>query len=488
MNTERYHRIKIYCEKNQLFSKGDGVLLGVSGGADSVLLVHMMKKLAGEWNLKLAMAHINHGIRGTEADRDEAFCRNLSEGMEIPILVFHGDVPAMARQRHMSEEEAGRYYRYQCMEEARSQMGMDKIAVAHHRDDQAETVLFQMLRGSSLRGLGGMRPVRDKIVRPLLEIRRKEIEEELLLLGQKWCEDSTNQETCYSRNQLRHQVLPYLEQEVVSGATDHLAKTASQMREVFEFIEEETERAREKLVCLKGKKLELDVSGFIRLHPVLQKELTIQLLGEAAGSRKDITSRHVESFCVMAHGQTGKRISLPYGIIGGKDYGVLWIQKDSPLVMTQYKEKEEKEEVNQDSEMVWYPNQIEPKDYQLIDGAGETSHILLKKVSRKVAFEENGGEVPKNNCTKCFDYARIDSMLEFRHPREGDYFLLTQQGKRKKLSRFLIDQKIPLENRSRIWVLAMGQHVLWIPQLNRSSAGFYVNEDTTTVLYGTMIG
>lgn len=479
MNIERYHRIKIYCDKNQMFSRGDKVILGVSGGADSVFLVYLMRMLAEEWDLWLAMIHVNHGIRGAEADRDEQFCRELAERMEIPFSVYQGNVPELAKREHMSEEEAGRHFRYRCMEEARQQLGFDKIAVAHHQDDQAETVLFQMLRGSSLRGLGGMRPVRERIVRPLLSVRREEIEEELRQMGQSWCEDSTNQEEIYSRNQLRRRVLPYLEREVAPGAVAHLARMAGQLQEVFQYLEGETQKALEHLTKLSGGRLELDADGFCRLSPVLQRELAMYLFERTAGSRKDITSRHVEGFCDMAAGATGKRISLPYGMTAGKDYGVLWIEGLSETGL-----ENGWESISEN--LIWDAQQDSLREYHWKDSVGNQCRVILKKMMLTEHSEEKSKEVPKNDCTKWFDYARIDSMLEFRHPQEGDYFQLDSAGKRKKLSRFLIDQKIPLEQRKRLWILAMGKHVLWIPELNRSSAGFYVNEDTEMVLCGTL--
>ena len=179
MNEQMIDRMGKYCDANKLFSENEQVVVGLSGGADSVFLTCMMKKLAPRWGLGLHLVHVNHGIRGLEAERDECFCRELAEKLNLPITVFHGNVPELAQRQHMTEEEAGRYYRYQCMEEERRRLGYDKIAVAHHRDDQAETVLFQLLRGSSLRGLGGMYPVRGRIVRPLLLFRREELEGEL---------------------------------------------------------------------------------------------------------------------------------------------------------------------------------------------------------------------------------------------------------------------------------------------------------------------
>lgn len=481
MNRERYHRIKMYCEKHGLFRQEDKVVLAVSGGADSVFLVYFMKELAKEWSLSLTIAHVNHGIRGEEAKRDEGFCQRLAQECGVDFVVFHGDVPVLAQEKKMSEEEAARWYRYQCLEGYRESAGFDKIAVAHHQNDQAETVLFQMLRGSSLRGAGGIRPRRDCIVRPLLSVRREEIEEELRYSGKSWCEDSTNQEMIYSRNQLRHQVLPQLEREIAQGATAHLAELAEQLQEVYDFVEQETKKSWKSMVRVKQHGLEMQVQDFLELHSVVQRELVLQMMEELSGSRKDITSQHMKTCCQLAAGETGKRISLPYGIQAGKDYDVIWMKKQEPFSVGIEKSQESIQSLKEKNAFLWNHMEDKRKEYDLESSKETRKFIILEKFSIREEKENKWKEVPKNSCTKWFDCARINRMLEFRHPQEGDYFLIGD-GKRKKLGRFLIDQKVTRERREQLWVLAMGSHILWIPEMNRVSTGFYVNENTTEVL------
>lgn len=494
--------IKNYCVKNQLFSSGDQVIIGLSGGADSVFLVYAMRELAQEWELTLHLVHVHHGIRGEEADRDELFCRCLGEQLGIPVTVFHGNVPELARRLGMSEEEAGRSYRYQCLEEQRQKLGFDKIAVAHHREDQAETVLFQILRGSSLRGMGGMSPVRDRIVRPLLGLHRQQIEQELDRLGQSWCQDSSNQDTGYSRNWIRHQLLPLLEEKGIPGVADRLAELSEQMRDVAGYIQEKTDRELQRLAHLEGEQWEIEAKAFGQLHPALQRSLVMSLLEQAAGSRKDITSRHVQAVKSLMSGDTGKRISLPYDLQAGKDYDIVWLRKQSPQErgrelgerngQTEGIDPEKKEIDGERWERkIWDPHQAENREFLLDMTDGRIIKILLQKLPIEHILEGNRKNVStnawKNNCTKCFDYARISGMLEFRYPKEGDYFLLDTAGNRKKLSRFLIDEKVSREKRSTLWVLAQGAHILWIPELGRCSAGYYVTESTSQVLHARIM-
>ena len=191
-----------YVEKHQLFSRGDKIVVGVSGGADSVCLLRLLDECRTAWELSLVVVHIKHGIRGAEAEADAAFVAEMAEQLSLPFFLVEGDVPALARESGMSEEEAGRQFRYEKLEEIRREQKADCIAVAHHRDDQAETVLFRLFRGSGARGLSGMAPVRDRIVRPLLFAGRQEIEHYLRQQGYPWREDSTNRDTTYSRNQI----------------------------------------------------------------------------------------------------------------------------------------------------------------------------------------------------------------------------------------------------------------------------------------------
>ena len=183
-----------FIRKNHMTDHGDGVLAAVSGGADSVCLLLLLHEMAAELGIKVFAFHMNHGIRGAEADRDERFVAELCERLNVPLTVVHEKVEEYAAEHGLSGEEAGRILRYQHLGETAKQYKCTKIAVAHHEDDDAETVLLNLFRGSGLAGLSGIRPVRENIIRPLLCVSRKEIEEYLKERELSWCEDSTNRE------------------------------------------------------------------------------------------------------------------------------------------------------------------------------------------------------------------------------------------------------------------------------------------------------
>lgn len=465
MSSNIYERIGIYCEKHRLFQKNNRVLVGLSGGADSVFLLYALKKLQSKWNLILHAVHINHGIRGVEALRDEKYAVEFAKSLGIECTVFRADIPSIAKREKRTEEEAGRIYRYQSFEELRQKLGYDLIAVAHHREDQAETVLFQMLRGSSLRGLGGMRPKRDNIVRPLLEIGRGEIESELCQNEITFCNDSTNEQDAYSRNLLRRHVIPYLQENVQPAATAHIAQSAEDLQEVMQYLDVQTDEMYRRFVKEQEACVKVSYEDFKTLYPVLQRELVLRMIEKVSGKKKDITRKHIHAVCELYMGKTGKSLTLPYSLKAEKSYGDLLLSVD-------VKQDDKLENEKQEVQVEWnYPYLLKLED-------GKEYNVFFEKRDRENLSDNSF----KKNCTKCFDYDRMCKMPILRCPMEGDYLWLDRMGRKKKLSRLFIDEKIPLNQRKETWILAEGNHVLWIPALNRVSAYYYVTNNTQKVI------
>ncbi len=237
MDTEMLE-VKRYIEKYQLIRPGDGVVVGVSGGPDSVFLLHALNELKNRMPFELQAVHVHHGIRGAEADRDAHFSEELCEKLEIPFRVVYVDAPAYAAQQGLSLEEAARILRYDALEKVRQQLaetGTAWIAVAHHLDDQAETVLHNLVRGAGLRGLAGMENRRDHVIRPLLSIKREDILKWLKWNHVPYVTDSTNENPQYTRNHIRTLVLPELK-EINPEASVHIARSAALLREADDFF------------------------------------------------------------------------------------------------------------------------------------------------------------------------------------------------------------------------------------------------------------
>ena len=223
-------------EKYNMLFKGAKVVAGVSGGADSTALLLFLCSLRETYNLEIYAVHVHHGIRGEEADGDMAFVQQLCKQMNVHCTVKHHDIKGMAKTKNLSEEEAGRMARYTDFEEELKKHKADLIAVAHNMNDQAETVIMRLCRGTGLTGLAGIRPVRGKIIRPLIDCFRSEIEEYLKENNQSFRTDSTNFEEDYTRNRIRLRVLPYMSKEINSAASENIAKTAVILRQEDDFI------------------------------------------------------------------------------------------------------------------------------------------------------------------------------------------------------------------------------------------------------------
>ncbi len=203
-------RVKKHITEKKLFAKGEKVLCALSGGADSVALLVFLNELSDELGITVCAAHLNHGIRGDEADRDEAFCAELCKSLDVPFVSEKADVPSIAKARGNGLEEAAREVRYEFLNRAADKFGCGKISTAHHADDNIETVLLHMIRGCGLDGLKGISAVRGNIVRPLLTLRKQELVDAMTEMGYSFVHDSTNDETHNTRNYIRHNILPHI--------------------------------------------------------------------------------------------------------------------------------------------------------------------------------------------------------------------------------------------------------------------------------------
>lgn len=236
-------KVRNLIKSEHMMEDGNSIVAGVSGGADSVALLMVMLELKEEYHLEVSVVHVNHGIRGREAKKDEEYVKRLCKTYNLPFFLYEGSVPELSKKWQMSEETAGRKFRYQCFFDAANKTGASCIATAHHMGDQAETVLFHMARGSNLAGAAGIRPVSVigekeegiRIIRPLLCCEKEEITAYLKQQCIKWCEDATNADDSYTRNKIRNRILPALK-EINNKSIIHIAEFASEILEYEEFF------------------------------------------------------------------------------------------------------------------------------------------------------------------------------------------------------------------------------------------------------------
>lgn len=293
-------RVKKYIRENHMLKAGDMVAAGVSGGADSIAMLHILKCIQHDMGFELEAVHIHHGIRGEEADRDESMVRKICEEWEIPFEVYHYPVPELAKEWKLGEEETGRIVRKQAFFRERERMGFPEqktedqpqflVALAHNRNDLAETMLHHLARGTGLRGLAGIRPCGDGIIRPVLCLERREIVNYLKEKGISYITDSTNLSDEYTRNRIRHHVLPAMEKEINPRAVEHMAETARMLAAADHYLLEKGSRL---LSGCERKDGYLFEGEFFREDQIIQEYAVLEAFGKLAGKRKDFTALHV---------------------------------------------------------------------------------------------------------------------------------------------------------------------------------------------------
>lgn len=451
-------KIYNYILENNLIELGDRVIAGVSGGADSVCMLCVLNELQPVLRIPadgIVVVHVHHGIRGAEADRDAAFTKRLSGQFGFEYKEYKEDIPAYAKKRGISVEEAGREYRYGCMEELRMRIGFDKIAVAHNQDDIAETVLFHMIRGCGLNGLAGIAASRGNIIRPLLGASRVEIEAYLENRGQDFCQDSTNDEQLYARNKVRHSILPVMK-ELNERAVEHICLLAQDAAQSYAYIH--TQAAKQYAVMqdkeLTGKTVTLQVAELYKVGPVLQEHIVFEAIDQVAKQKKNITRRHVQSVVALLYQDTGSRVQLPYGICARRNYGELVIS-------------------NRKMEAASFCIPLGKMGEYEIPEWGNLS-IMLETCT-------TDWEIQKKSYTKYLDYDKIKGSLCIRSPQEGDYIVIDTDGNTKKLSRVFIDAKIDRTKRAGWPVIACGSEILWVIGL-RFGMSYYVDGQTTRMM------
>lgn len=463
MKEKLVKKMLAFCEKEELLKKGDRIVVGVSGGVDSVCLLQLLYEIREAWDLSLFVLHVHHGIRGEEADRDASLCERMAKHLGLPFCLVKKDVKNLARQLDMTEEEAGRKVRYESFEAYRCEVGANKIAVAHHEDDLVETVLFHLFRGTGPRGIAGIPAKRDAIIRPLLAISREELE--ALAEEQKFdfVVDGTNLVPEYTRNKMRLQLIPYIQKQINERAVSHIAFAAEQNRQWGRYIESQGRRAAVRILKEQDGDILLYLSEFNKEDPVIQDEILRQVFHKYIPGAKDISRIHYEQTKALADSRTGSRVCFPQNVIAVREYQTIRFKHAEDGIKGRIS-----------------PIVCDVPSQHILNRNGENIHISLCLVDRS----ELPAEIPQKDYTKWLDYDMIKGGLVLRNPEEGDYFVLNGSGDRKKLSRYYIDQKIPREQRAGQLVLAAGKHVLWaVP--GRISNAVKVTAETKRVLVVT---
>lgn len=441
--------------KYHMIQKGDVIMAGVSGGPDSVCLLHLLLECREELDIKLAAAHLDHMFRGRESREDALFVEDLCRKWKVPLYKEEIDVPEYIRRTGLSPEDAARRARYAFFERAREKIGANRVALGHNRNDHEETVLMNIMRGTGIEGLLGIEPVRDFYIRPLLEISRREIEEYLKLEGIDYRIDSTNLKTDYFRNRLRLEIIPLIEKSVPCfGAS--LRRLSEIARCDMTFLEEQTFAAwRQAVTCDPGR-VKIDLKNFLPLHDAIKRRLIRKAVEELAGDIKDFEFRHTVMLVdFIKNSSAGSIIDLPKNLQGEKQYDYFFITIKNYSKTRDY------------SYELHVPGRVEIKE---------------AKASIRAWVEPRKGLmiIRTNPLIAQLDYDKIEGNLIVRNRRPGDRFI-PLGGHLKKIQDFFTDEKVPKKERDKIPLVTAGQNIIWIGGM-RIDDRFKVTEDTGAVL------
>ncbi len=449
-------KVRDTIDKHGMLERGDRVLAAVSGGPDSVFLLHSLAELRGSYRLSLCVAHLNHQLRGEESRADAQFVEELAGRMKIPAVVESFDLPSYIEERGFSVEEGARRVRYAFLERIADEVSAQVIALGHTANDQAETLLLRLIRGAGTLGLSSIPPKRGKLVRPLIEVAKDEILEWLSSRGVSYRIDSTNLALSCQRNVVRNRLIPeltLLNPQVV----ETLRRTAEILREEEEFLSCEVRRLLPGVLKRKdGAEVVLDLASFLDYNISMRRRIIREIVEELKGDLFGVSFKDVDSVLRLCEsGRTGSRVSLR-SVAAEKGYGELILRTDEVGQMREFRSKLKIPGVTSvDSKL-----QI------------RTSLIRGADLPERLDFENRA----------YFDVNLIRPPLVVRSRKKGDRFVpFGMKGGSKSLKDLFIEEKLPRRLRAGIPVLADEEGILWVVGHRRSDRA-KVGPDTEQVL------
>lgn len=424
-------------EENNMINKGDKVIVALSGGPDSMTLLHILYNLREKYDMKVYAAHINHMLRSADSDEDEVACRAFCQEREIEFFSKSVDIASVATQNNISTEMAGRDARYSFFEELLHKLEANKVAIAHNLNDQAETVLMRLMRGTGIEGLIGIKPIRDEIyIRPIININRQEIEE--------YCHgnnlpvriDKTNFEPIYSRNKVRLELIPYIQKNFNSDIITTINRMCELLKRDEDYIQQNVTKVFQKYCDITEEKVIIYKDTFC-FHPSIVSRVIRKALLIFQGDINNIQNIHIENVIKLQKSPTGKFTILPKEILVRNVYGDIEITRES-----------KNKKVNTDVSIKLAIGE------NYIDELG--MKVCIKPVTNYKTMNFKG-----NDNIKYFNSTNIKNItLRFR--KNGDRFSPLGIKGSKKLKDIFIDFKIPREMRDFIPLLCFDEDISWI--------------------------
>lgn len=445
-------KVKATIAKYSMLSGGETVLVGLSGGPDSVCLLSVLNSLKEELNLKLHAVYVDHGLRPDETPDEIEFCRKLCQEMSVPFTARTIDVKTYARELGMNLQEAARELRYKIFDELFHEIKAERIALGHTADDQMETFFMRFFRGSGPGGLAGIPPVRAKIIRPLIEIERQEIEEFLKVRGLHYIVDSSNLKEDYLRNRLRLSFIREFK-KINPRIAQTLSRTMDILREEERYFEIAVTKALMKLI---SRKTDLRIELFLAPMESMDKVILRRVLRRAIDQTKGLRGmgfQHIEDVMEMIRkGRPGDRLSLPKGLRVIKNYATLVMTSEIPQRM--------------ETVSLCVPGQAVMSDIKAVINA---------------SLEERVEGYGDGKTAVLLDADRTGTALLVRPREKGDFFYPLGFGKRKKVQDFFVDRKVPRDERDSIPLILSGNDIVWIAGY-RGDERFKVTEGTKRFL------
>ena len=458
-----------WIQKNNLVAPGDAILLGVSGGADSVALLRFFQNISRKQNLILRCIHIEHGIRGQESVEDARFVQELCESLGVPCKVISvGQEISAIKDTHMSLEEKARRVRYEKFEQEADLFEQEinlpvHIAVAHHANDNVETMLFHLSRGTGLDGLRGMPLRRGRIIRPFLSVDREEIEGYLQELQQPFCQDRTNEDIAYDRNRIRHLILPEME-KLNEQCISNMNRAAILAGEAADYINAHAKKVLQEAgrpPKERGALGEVDGNILLGQPDFLQREVLHLWIQSYIPGAKDVGMVHLQMMMELLKAQPGRKIHLPQGMVVWRSYRGLVIGRE-------------------DFEGKILPQRVEvANDFQGEEPYEYCYGTYRVRICKKPY--DSGQKIPGKIYTKWFDYDKIKNNILIRKREPGDFLTISQEGAKKKLQDYFVNEKVPASLRDEVPLLCDGSHVLWAVGY-RISEYYKVNTETKQIL------
>ncbi len=427
---------------------GNSVLVGLSGGADSVALLHIMQRLSAEFGFKVYAAHINHGLRGKDAVRDADFSKKLCDLLGIEFFLKNADVRALAKEWGTSEEMTGRQVRYDFFRELMSSYGIDFTATAHHKNDSAETIFMNFIRGSAITGLCGIPYKRDRFIRPLLDVSRSEIESYCAENSLEYVTDKTNLDTVYTRNKIRNILIPQIEKDFNPNFCDTVTQNAKIIRDDEDFLKKTAENEYKRLT----ENGAVNVSELKKLHKSVARRIIRIMIDKVSGT-SDVSSAVVENTLNLCdRNRTGSSCDITKNVVARIEYGKLIV--------------------------AYAKAECDEFSYEI--KIGESCFIPETGYTVEVSYAEE-------KCGDCAEYFMLPegvSSITVTNRRKGDRFVPSGMTGSKSVKEYMINEKIPQNMRSRTGIVRIGDNIAWIIGYRRDGRyKFYKNGIKIRIIY-----